>query len=81
MDEQKKQFLEVMKIPEDLFDRMPSDSWFLSKGFPPDKVRLAFKCIELPISFGEWTAITLSAKDFFKLAAMIPELAKDMTKK
>jgi hypothetical protein len=81
MDENKKQFLEAMKVPEDTFDKLPSDAWFLSRGFPPHKVRLAFKCVEAPITFGAWTAITLSASDFFKLAAMIPELAKDMTKK
>ena len=81
MDEKKKQFLGAMKVPEETFDRLPSDAWFLSRGFPPDKVRLAFKCVEAPITFGDWTAIALSAKDFFKLAAMIPELAKDMTKK
>lgn len=81
MDEKKKQFVEAMKVPEDTFDKLPSDAWFLSRGFPPDKVRLAFKCVEAPITFGDWTVVTLSAKDFFKLAAMIPELAKDMTKK
>ena len=81
MDEKKKQFLGAMKVPEDTFDRLPSDAWFLSRGFPPDKVRLAFRCVEAPITFGDWTAISLSAKDFFKLAAMIPELAKDMMKK
>lgn len=81
MDENKKQFLEAMKVPEDAFDKLPSDALFLSRGFPPHKVKLAFKCVEAPITFGAWTAITLSASDFFKLAAMIPELAKDMTKK
>jgi len=80
MDEKKK-FLEAIKMPENAFDKMPSDAWFLSRGFPPDKVKLAFKCVEAPITFKEWTAITISSKDFFKLVAMIPELAKDMTKK
>lgn len=81
MYENKKQFLDAMKMPEDTFDRLPSDAWFLSRGFPPTKVRLAFKCLEAPISVGDWTAITLSAENFFKLASMIPALAKDMTKK
>lgn len=81
MDENKRQFLEAMKVPEDTFDQLPADAWFLSRGFPPEKVRLALKCVEVPITFGDWTAITLSANDFFKLAAMIPKLAEDMTKK
>ncbi len=81
MDENKKQFLEAMKMSENTFDQLPSDAWFLSRGFPPEKVRLTFKCVEAPVTFGDWTAITLSANDFFKLATMIPKLAEDMKKK
>ena len=77
----KRQFLEAMGVPEEALDSMPSEAWFLSKGFPPDKVRLAFRCVEAPVTYGNWTAVTLSAQDFFKLAAMLPKLAEDMTTK
>jgi len=78
MDDKKKQFLEAMQITEEFFDSMPFDTWFMGRGLSPEKARLAFKCVEAPINFGDWTAITLSKEAFLKVAVTIPELAKQV---
>ena len=68
-------------MPEEMFDKLPSDMWFLSRGFLPDKVRLALKSIEAPIIFKDWVVIALPPQYFFNLAAIITEQAKNLSKK
>ncbi len=55
---------------------------FMVKGEPPDKIRLVFKSkIEPPITFGDWTVITVSPKDFGTLSQMYPGIMADYRKK
>jgi len=78
MDEEMKQFLRLMKVPEDSFDKLSPAFWFTACGIQPDKVRFAIKSIEKPIVFRDWAAITISAGQFFELSEALPNVVKEI---